>query len=91
MTPERYLRSYRSGYGRSSIESLADLLQAIAEGEDLWHGGSKSAICYSTMTGTADYNALTALGWTAGANYGSYGSEWMYVYSPHSAPQEEST
>ena len=90
MTPERYLQFYRPGTATNKLECLADFLQAIANGEDLWDGGRKSSICYSTMTGSGDYAALKALGWSAGADYGSYGSEWMYVYNPHPAPEPES-
>jgi len=86
MTPERYLLNYRANYTSAHIESLADFLQAIANGEDLWDGGKKDAVSYSSVNGSGDYAALTALGWSAGGEYGSYGTMWMSVYNPHTAP-----
>jgi hypothetical protein len=83
MTPERYLRSYRPGSYTRSINNLADFLEAVAAGEDLWDGGNRHSVTYSSMNGSGDYQALKALGWSAGADYGSYGLECMYVYSPH--------
>jgi hypothetical protein len=89
MTPERYLLNFRPNYTSTKIESLADFLQAVANGEDLWDGGKKDSICYSTESGSGDYAALKALGWSAGADYGSWGSEWMYVYNPHPPIEEK--
>jgi hypothetical protein len=82
MTPERYLQTYRPSSYHRSINSLADFLQAVANGEDLWSEGTRAYIVYSTMNGAGDYQALKALGWSAGADYGSYGSEDMYIYKP---------
>lgn len=83
MTPERYLQMYRPGTATNKLECLADFLQAIANGEDLWDGGRRRAVHYSTMTSSGDYAALKALGWSAGADYGSYGCEDMSIYNPH--------
>lgn len=83
MTPERYLKTYRPGSYSRSINSLVDFLEAVAAGEDLWNEGNRDHISYSSMNGSGDYQALKALGWSAGADYGSYGSETMFIYKPH--------
>lgn len=83
MTPDRYLKSYRPGSYSRTIESLVDFLEAVAAGEDLWNEGSRQCVTYSTMTDSGDYQALKALGWFAGADYGSYGDKVIFIYSPH--------
>lgn len=88
MTPDRYLRSYRPGSYARPINSVADFLEAVAAGEDIWDGGNRHSISYSSMTGGKDYMVLSSLGWSAGADYGSYGSEDMFVYNPHPKPEE---
>ena len=65
------------------IESLADFLEAVGDGKDLWNGGTTHSVSWQTENGSGEYEALKALGWSACADYGSYGMEWMYVYSPH--------
>lgn len=85
MSPTRYLENYRQGSYYRQVECLEDFLEAVAAGEDLWQGGIRNSICYSSTNGSGDYEALKALGWSAGFDYGSHGSEWMYVYSPHSS------
>jgi hypothetical protein len=83
MTPERYLKSFRAGSYVRTINSLSDFLEAVASGEDIWSSGNRSFICYSTENGASEYDALKALGWSAGTDYGYYGMEDMFVYSPH--------
>lgn len=89
MTPQRYLQNYCPGSFSSNIESLADFLQAVANGEDLWDGGNKHAVYYSTMNGSGEYQALKALGWSAGSDYGRYGCEDMFIYNPHPTVDSE--
>lgn len=81
-TRDRFLTRVQPGTS-ARVDSLADFLEAVGAGKDLWNGGSTQAVSWLTDNGTAEYNALKALGWSAGADYGSYGMEWMYVYSPH--------
>lgn len=85
MSPTRYLENYRQGSSYRQIKCLEDFLEAVAAGEDLWQGGIKNSISYCSINPSGDYRALKHLGWSAGSDYGSYGTEWIYVYSPHSS------
>ena len=81
MTPDHYIRTYTHGRSCRDIRSLSDFLLAVASGEDIFRG--RQAITYETMTSTGDYEALKALGWSAGSDYGSYGSEPMTIWNPN--------
>lgn len=65
------------------VKSLASFLEAASAGADLWNGSPTATITWSTDRSQSEYQALKALGWSAGSDYGSYGCDWMVVYSPH--------
>ena len=46
-------------------------------------GGAAHEVSWQTDNGSGEYEALKALGWSAGGDYGSYGLEWIFVYNPH--------
>lgn len=82
-TPREFMSQRRSdGYCRG-VSSLADFLEAVKGGEDVWGGSPTKAVSWLTLNGSSEYDVLTGLGWSAGSDYGSYGMEWMFVYSPH--------
>lgn len=81
-TPDRFLTRLQPGTS-ARVESLADFLEAVGAGKDLWNGGSTGAVSWSTDNSTGEYTTLKTLGWSAGADYGSYGMDWMSVYNPH--------
>lgn len=81
-TRDRFLAQVQPGTS-ARVESLADFLEAVGAGKDLWNGGATHSVSWLTDNGTGEYEALKALGWSAGADYGSYGMDWMYVYNPH--------
>lgn len=82
-TPDEFMSRRRSdGYCRG-VSSLADFLEAVKGGEDVWGGSSTKAVSWLSPNGAAEYDQLKSLGWSAGSDYGAYGCDWMYVYSPH--------
>lgn len=84
-TPTRYLAAYRPG-DTTTVDSLATFLEAVVHGADLWNGNPNAQVHWSTDNAESEYKALKALGWSAGADYGSYGMEDLFVYSPHPQP-----
>ena len=83
MTPEKYLAQYRSSNPSRKVGSLVEFLEAVSSGADLWHGSPDTTVTWSTDNSSGEYEALKTLGWKAGADYGSYGMNYMMVWSPH--------
>lgn len=81
-TRDRFLERLQPGTS-ARVESLADFLDAVGAGKDLWNGGTTRAVSWQTANGSGEYEALKALGWSSGGDYGSYGMEWVFVYNPH--------
>lgn len=81
-TRDRFLERRIPGTS-ARVESLADFLEAVTAGKDLWNGTLTATVSWQTDNGSGEYAALKTLGWSAGADYGSYGLEWIFVYSPH--------
>ena len=82
-TRHRFLAQVQPGTS-ARVESLADFLEAVRAGKDLWNGGTTREVAWLTDNASAEYEALKALGWSSGGDYGSYGMEWIFVDSPHS-------
>lgn len=86
-TKSRYLTHYKPGKeSRKEIKSLADFLEAVHNGEDLWSSGNRHEISWWTDSSFSEYQALNALGWGVASDYDSYEGDWIYVYSPHPKP-----
>ena len=50
-TRDRYLARIRP-HSTACVESLADFLEAVTNGADLWHGGTTRTISWRTGIGT---------------------------------------